>query len=124
MPAEVRNPINSSFVDRGTRTVVDYDIPVLVVDDNFHSVDMSAKVPLAAKAVLFTVLARATGAGNYCQIRKVGNGFNFSEVRSQVANVFIRQEMIIGVENATMEVRIQAGGVWNVLNFYIKGWFL
>lgn len=115
-----------NYVDRGNPSAYDFDQTTLTADGAWHTLSLSAIVPVGAKAVVLRVGASRSVAGTYLRIACVGNSaaFNCANVATQVANVINEQTTMI-LLNASRQIQYWAtSGVFVSLRLVVMGWWI
>ena len=114
------------YIDRGDPAADDFVKADFIADGNWYEEDLSAIVPEGAKAVVLRVDLRSDAVGKWIQMRKPGNvnTKNVSMARTQIANLYITNDMICSIsEDRKIEWRIQAA-LWINVEIVVKGWIL
>lgn len=113
------------YVDRGDPAVADNATGEFTKDDAWHNYDLSSIVPAGAKTILIRVLAATTAAGHQFALRKEGNSnaINMAQVRTQVANVVISQDLIVSCDANRVLEYFATNATWSTLNVTVAGWW-
>lgn len=116
--------LNQGFVDRGDPSGWDYQVSDLTTDNTWRDLDLSLIVPEGAKAVLLSVAIKDAVADSWVSFRKNGNtnNYNLNAFRTQVANIQIRQTLIVACDT---DRKIEYKGknlTFTTLNILVIGW--
>jgi len=114
------------FIDRGDPAVVDYVVGDLVIDNDWHDLDLSAIVPENAKGVVIHTLLTTQQVGLNFNLRKKGNtnAINISQAWSAVAFESFSPDMTVPCdENRKIQYKVWPGN-WLILQLTVKGWWL
>lgn len=112
------------FHDRGDPSAFDYVFGDLTRDSTWRDLDLSGIVPVGAKTVALIVGIVTPTVGHVVGFRKNGNvnGFNSSELRGQVSNVFLVQDIIVALDSNRV-IEYNANVSFTTINIVVKGWF-
>lgn len=124
---EAANEINrESFVDRGDPTDWDYEVGDFTTDGDPHELDLSAIVPIGAKAVLLAVQITDDATGSYVLFKKNGNtnDFNGSFLRTQTVNIINENDMIVFCDTDRKVVYKASNVAFLKLSVAVRGWWM
>lgn len=113
------------YVDRGDPTSADFAKEDLPVRNAWHDLDLSSIVPKTARAVLLYVTIKIGAANRVIRFRKNGNaqGIVISGVRTQVADVYNTNDMIVACDtDGIIEYWIE-DVAWTIISVTVKGWW-
>jgi len=113
------------FHDRGDPAEVDFDINDFIIDQDWHTQDLSSVVPQSASAVLFSIEIRSTGGGSWLKFRKYGNQYQaaVTTVVLQVDNNVLYDTVICSLDSTRkIEYMIQETE-WDIISLVVLGWF-
>jgi len=117
--------VYGTFNNRGDPSTWDFRETNLVLDGNWHDLDLSSIVPSGATAVLIRMqVVHPTTVGQYFEIRKKGNSnvHSSSQVLNQVGNVWsVGDYIIICDSNRIVEYRSTVA--FSGVGIVIKGWW-
>ncbi len=85
------------IVSAGDLASRSWDKNDFITDGNYHDLDVSSVVPIAAKIAVFRIRMNSATAGHYCEIRPKGytNGINIFRSMVMVANKPVDNEFSI-----------------------------
>ena len=114
-----------TFVLRTPTVGTDWGLPAFTWDGTWHLLDMSAIVPLAAKAVLVTISHNWNNTALETFLRHpddtcIGGSVLFKQ---PVAHQTISRTILLPVKNATIAYQ-QWNGTGQYFNWQVLGWFL
>ncbi len=113
------------FIDRGDPAGFDWDAGDLTKDGAWHDLDVSAIVPVEARAVLIKAYLRDNLVGSSVNFRRHDNANNINTVAllTQVSVVWITADCIIPIDtDQTIEYNITAG--LDSIYLSVRGWWL
>lgn len=113
------------YVDRGDPAAYDYAKEDLVKDGTWHDLDLSAIVPVCAKAVHFVGHLEGAGVDWKIRFRKKGNvnEVNHGGMETIRANVERHRMMICSVDvNRVLQYNAD-NQAWTTLNLAVRGWW-
>jgi len=118
--------LTAGFVDRGDPTTFDFSKDNLILDGNFHELDLSGIVPEKAKAVLFCLRFNAAIITGRFYFRKAGNVnvLNVSRGRVEVAGVDDSDDYVCPISSDRKLEYMFTYVPWTMIFFYVKGWWL
>ena len=118
------NPQHDIYEDRGDPAASDFAVGDLTTDAAWHDLDLSAIVPVNAKAVILYVQIQAPAQGSI-YFRKNGNvnAVNISRAFIQVANIPIAFDFVVPLDQNRVVEYTATNIAWNTVTIAIKGWF-
>jgi hypothetical protein len=117
---------NGIYRYRGDPAAADFASAALTKDGAWHNLDLSAIVPLHAKAVNFTIWFNVvqTAKNSYFRINGQTNAYNISQIISQVASIPKTADLQIAVDDTRIiQYKIEAA-TWIFYYITVKGWWL
>jgi hypothetical protein len=115
------------YVDRGDPAAADFAWADVTADGTWRDLDLSGIVPVGTKAVSLYVWLSDNAVNSEIQFRKNGNSNEYAvqSTATQVANIIIRQNMIIACDtNRIIEYKITNGVSLVLFGIVVTGWFL
>jgi hypothetical protein len=114
-----------AFHDRGDPAAVDFDLTDLTTDGDWHDLDLSSIVDEDAKAVVLYVYLADDAHTSYIRFRKNGNtnDFNYSQIRSQVADIYINGDLIVALDDDQVIEYQTTNTTFNAIAITVKGWW-
>ena len=121
---EASGLVGCGFIDRGNAADYDGRSGDFIRDGNWHDWDLSSVVPSGAKAVALLIVAQGSTAKRWICFRKKGSsGQNFAQIRIQVPNILICNDIIVACdENQKIEYAIQDTSL-DINRVVIKAWW-
>lgn len=113
------------YTDRGDPAAYDYTKEGLTIDGAWHDLDLSAIVPVCAKAVLLKTLLRSAGVGDKIRYRLKGNinEINVCGCEALRANVDRTRLGITSIDtNRVMQYNAD-NVAWTTLSIVVRGWW-
>ena len=113
------------FVDRGDPAAADFDEGDLTADAAWHDLNLAGIIPVGAKTVAISVVARADGAGGKVfALRKNGNSNELARpaLYTQVINQNMAVVLIVAVDS-DRKIEYELTAVNWVLTFTVNGWW-
>lgn len=113
------------YVDRGDPDNYDFVLGDLSVDGGWHDLDLSAIIPITAKAVLIMGMIEGTNVNWNITFRRKGNTneYNHDMMSTLRAGVLRHRDNIVSVgPNRVIEYRVD-DEAWSELNLIIRGWW-
>ena len=114
------------YVDRGDPAAYDFEIGDFTQDNAWHNLDLSAIIPLSAKAILMDWDYNNSATNRHIELRKNGqtNNKNHAEVHSYVAAQDDHAVMIVSPDgNRIVEYKVSTAG-WSAIAMTIRGWWI
>ncbi|KKM67714.1 hypothetical protein LCGC14_1468290, partial [marine sediment metagenome] len=116
------------YVERGDVTADDFLIGDLIVDSQFHELDLSGICPEAAinQLVHFKVVLTNTLVTAFVVFQENGyvNGYNFEAARIQVAGIPRYGHFWMRMDAARkIQYKIQNVGTYGYIRITVRGWF-
>ncbi len=113
------------YVDRGDPASSDFTLTDFTRDGAWHSLDLSAFIPVTARAVLIDIDFDNTQANKHITLRKNGNtnNLNHFDVATKVAGQDEHAMAIITPDSGRLiEYNITSGN-WDAITFSVRGWW-
>lgn len=123
MNASVKTEI---FRDRGSLChPPDFTVDDLVIDGDWHTLDLSGIIPQGVKAVYVQLLVKATEVGKIIRLRKDSSAGTLSTCvgRTIVANELLNIPVEMGVTpEQTLDYWIESS-TWSNFSWRIRSWY-
>lgn len=119
-------PAGHIFVDRGDPTAVDFMHADLIIDSQWHDLDLSGIIPKGTKRVDFRILATSISIPKMLEFKTKGNmsGYNISKICTQVASIAISHDLnVVPNADGIIQYRIDEEATL-ILYMTISGWFI
>ena len=119
-------PAGHKYVDRGDPETIDFDINSFVLDGGYHDLDLSAIIPINTQLVLLRLVQQAALVGKGIYFRKKGytNSVNEDGKRSQVADVYLRDNLYVTPNAAGIIEYWTNLVITDVLEVTVAGWWV
>lgn len=113
------------YVDRGDPAAVDFAIGDLTDDATWRELDISAIIPLGAKAVLFEIDMQSVNAGREMFLKKYGqtNDVNHWHANTLVGNQHQSEMAIVAVDHNRKVLYNLENATWAQLDMILRGWW-
>ena len=113
------------YVNRGDPAAADFTTGTLTADGAWHTLDISAIVPVNAKLVVLRMRAANSAASRTMRVSKVGNvnAFACASMTTNVANIAVEQTTIIDCSGQHIQYWLTSA-TWADLGLTVLGWFL
>ena len=114
------------YVDRGDPAAWDFTIVDFTTDNTWRTLDLSGIVPVGAVAVHMMIYIRDNAANSELLFRKNGNTnlHNAGRINTQVANIDIRQDIIVACDaNRVIEYKGAPAG-FTFIYVIVRGWWI
>jgi len=113
------------FVARTPTVMTDFSKTSFTWDATWHNLDMSAIVPIKAKAVLVEVGLQWNSVNLQVFLRHPDDTYEYGaiEIRQTVASQTQYRTVLIPVKNATISYKTW-NGASQIFNWVILGWFV
>jgi len=115
----------SMYVDRGDPTAVDFAKEDLTLDGAWNTLDLSAIIPVTAKAVLMAGHVKGNSSNWVIDFKKGGqtNDFNHAGMNTLRANVARHRDIIVAVGAARTIEYCADNEAWDTLGLLVRGWW-
>ena len=113
------------YVDRGDPAAFDFDVNDFTADATWRELDISAIIPVSAKAVLIEFDIETVNREKHIRVRKYGNAnvINHQDIETFIAGAHQSGSGIVAVDhNRIIEYNIDAA-TWTQLDIIIRGWW-
>jgi len=117
--------LTTGFVNRGDPAVPDWGEGDLIVDTDWHELDLSAIVPEGAKGVLFKALGRHAAFGKRFELRPHGHAQtqNICEIQTLVAGAFHHADWVCPCDGDRKIDYMLETPAWITVILTVKGWW-
>lgn len=122
----ILSPTVIGYIDRGDPSDFDKVLADFTTDGTWRDLDLSAIVPAGATAILLSVIIQDDAVNSQFNLRKNGNtnAKNASPTRTQVANVYHDQTIIVACDTNRVVEYFAENTTWNFIYITVKGWFI
>ena len=117
--------IEAKYYHRGDASSVDFDLGDLTTDGTWRELDLSSIVPAGATATALHVRLTDNEANRFMVLRKNGDtgGENRSVIRTQVIDITISQDMIVGLDDDRKIQYNASNTTFSTIEITVKGWW-